>query len=567
MRAGGEGPWGVGRSSRTRAGDGGVRLRQRSCSRRNGDGAGRSEGGVGNPRDRYSAPPTDRQFPPHSCTSATYQHGCCGTSRITLRLSKNGSTLEIEKCDFNNSLKSCQHCGHVAEAAAASDAESHRLDVLLRTQSAPNLSTIPSDNYSNPPPVPPRHASRQAVESETQPPPLPPRDFGGFGRLVLAVEDMDSRPGSVETPTRVDIDVESLCSSRLSSFDHGLHGSINVYGESTMPSNESEYTAAAHDLTEIHTYHQNERYGLRNSTFSARAENFPSGDAQNVNMSILCPYDKSINYARTQQSKTSLPNHHIVTGAVDLTAFYSTNADMFSKDFDVDCPSGRNWRLLRHNWAGDAAHKGMGLAGAEHFSSGKHCHGDRAVISAAASLHHDVDKSAIANGASECCQDNRVFTHGATDYRVRMLGAGGGEVMSHVAEIKGADHSYMSTALKHTHSQIMPCASGSRLTVGASANDSQVKSGAYEYDSPMRLSANGMSCHPMTAGVSDSQMVASSAGVMGAVSRWDHHSDESTDTGCESDEDGDRSKLLARLEMAPAYVHADFKNGEIIIAV
>lgn len=581
VRATGEGPWGVGhRASRPRtSGDSGVRLRQRSSTRRSGDGSrnegggGGVGGGGGNPRDRYSAPPTtDRQFPPHSCTSATYQHGCCGTSRITLRLSKNGSTLEIEKCDFHPNLKSCQHCS--PEVAAVSD--SLNADVPLRTQSAPNLTAIPSDGYSYPPPVPPRLTSGHAVDSEPRPPPLPPRDFGGgFGQQAVSVERVDSsRPGSVGTTTKVDVDVESLCPSYPSSLDHDLHDGVGVHAERDfdMPGNE----CSAHDSIEVHTDRQNEHnhYGLRNGALSARMENYPSRDAQNVNFSLRRPYDKSIDETaiaiQQAQSNKSLPNHRIATGVVDLSAFYSTSLDMFGEDFDVECPSSQSQRLLRRvqDRAGDAACWNMGQAGTGHPSSGRRCHGDETVISGATNLRHDIDKSAVTNGASECF-DNRVLARGATDYRIRMLGAGGGEVTSHLADARGANGSLVTAAgVNHNRSQVVLGVS-SQMAVGASVNgsltlgasDSHVKSGAH--GSPMRLSANGISCSQMTAGADDSRMAVSSAGVMGTVVKWDRQSDESTDTGCESDEEGDRSKLLARLEMAPAYVHADFKNGEV----
>lgn len=456
------------------------------------------------------------------------------------------------------------------------------MDVLLRTQSAPNLSTVPRDSCSYPPPIPPRHL--HAVDSEPHPPPLPPRDFGGFGRQAHGIESEDPSPGSVDTATKVDIDVQSLCSYQPSSFDPVMHGNVNIFAErDTMLSN--EYTVVAPGRVEIHPYHPNEHYALRNGPLSARAENFPSGDAQNVNIWSLRPYDKRVDEttkaAQQEPSKTSLPNHHISTGAVDLTSFYSSNADMFSEDFDVDCPSGQSWCLLgrAQDETGDTAYQGMEQARAEHFISGKRCHGDGAVTSVAGSvaapvLRPDGDKSAMANGASECCHGKRVFTHGATDYRIRMLGAWGDGVISHVADTRGADDNFMSAGVRHTCIQMTTGAIGSRLTVGASAsasgsltlgvNDSRVKSGAY--DSPVRLSASGVSCHQMTASVNNNQTTVSSAGVMGALSKLDHHSgDESTDTGCESDEEGDRSKLLARLEMAPAYVHADFKNGELII--
>ncbi|KAL8566262.1 hypothetical protein ACOMHN_046763 [Nucella lapillus] len=235
VRVAGE-PWGSGRSGRPRSinGDSAVRLRHRS-SRRSRDEGSRDEGVCGaNPRDRYSAPPVDRQFPPHSCTSAVYEHGCCGTSRITLRLSKNGSTLEIEKCDFEHGVKSCQLCGTPGAKSMVQDYS----DIPLRAQSVPNLAMTIHDNRTGLPKTsnPPHFAKRSnkhIVHSESHPPPLPVRHME---RLSAASNDnMISPRGSVCTATRigVDVDVESVAhSSQPSSSNNNIEDNARVLDNS-----------------------------------------------------------------------------------------------------------------------------------------------------------------------------------------------------------------------------------------------------------------------------------------------------------------------------------------------
>lgn len=183
VRVAGDGPWGVGRSSRPVSAAGGVALRERNSGGRV----------AANPQDRYSAPPTDTHFPPHSCTTATYHHGCCARSRITLRLSNNGSTLEIETTEFQEDDRTCHLC-RADEGASTS----HATDtVQLRTQSAPNLATLTKDDswylpFSSPPPVARRLAG------------------GVGGRCLFGSERLGSVTGSIRTSTAVDVEVNNI---------------------------------------------------------------------------------------------------------------------------------------------------------------------------------------------------------------------------------------------------------------------------------------------------------------------------------------------------------------------
>ncbi|XP_070193515.1 uncharacterized protein [Littorina saxatilis] len=501
----------------------GVRLRQRSSHRRSAD-SGRVEGTGA--RDRYSAPPMDRQFPPHSCTSATYEHGCRGTSRITLRLSKNGSTLEIEKCDFQHDRSSCQRCGPGETVSQDSD-----LLTPLRTQSAPNLSFVTIHHGANPPPRPPRHTR---VDSGSQPPPLPPRQREVLVVPTASAESVGSPPGSVRTATRVDVEVESIRSSRQSSATSTSQGTASFHAHKDPLLGREP---ASPDRVGGYALSINGPHGLLDGLVSVHSENIPGENAGSPHCTRCHPQDpntgptvKTSQQAAKRELINSIPNNHIVPEVVDLTVFHVANSHIDDVDIDYLTFANHSQAVVRREKAGaqDAVCgcKDQAQAGVDDYINSLHNpnHSD---------LSDNIDGVSVSSAAGSSRHDSRLSTPGATDYRVLMLGAGCSEITSHLTEARRGSNDLTSTGLSLYSSQVVPGVNISRLTQDAAANGGHL-TGA----------ANGSRLMSLKAG----------------RSRLDRHSDDSTDTGCESDDDSEKSQLLARIEMAPAYVHADFKN-------
>ncbi|PVD24332.1 hypothetical protein C0Q70_14812 [Pomacea canaliculata] len=436
VRVAGEGSWRVREGEACRLGsdaEGSTKLRQRS--RRKGSGKKNSTSWA-----RYSAPPGDSQFPPHSCTTATYHDGCWGgTSRITVRLSKNGSTLEIEKCEFQNSDDDDGYRLGGGGGGTGDSLHGHEGNgsVPLRTQSAPDLSgfNLRRDDSSD-------DWSEQRGRLLPLPPPPPYRLVARWPLAAVEPSPGDglvSGAGSVRTTASVEVDVEREHDLTLSSSDLGAtSGDIPARGLA-------------------HNSHQ-----LSGSEVASSSRSRPqSGAMCLVEEEPACEGSVVVRAAAAAAGSSAWQG-------VTVGSLVSTPKAAELVDLTLCCSGGRS---------GCMATAGCQVSSSDDVRGVRHPH---------------------------------PHSH--------LCGSGG----------SGAGNGVVAGKDSAGHVKMSWCRGGVRGTVS-------------------RVASNGSgSCD---AQVSD-----------------DIDDDSSTDTGCGSDDNG-RIGSLSRMEVGPAYVHADFRNGELSLCV